>query len=90
MQNSITHHQGGGVSFVGVKAVDTFRVAVLLSALGLLSKGITPTRGLTKTKAFKMASEYTGRKYKLTEFEAARADLAEVLAAKKAEIQAGA
>lgn len=40
-----------------------YRAVVLKSALGLLSKGITPTRGVTRKKALTMATEYTGCVY---------------------------
>lgn len=65
----------GGTTFAGPDAVELFRVATLASALGLLAHGITPTRGLTSTKAFAMATVYTGKKYKRGQHEQARADL---------------
>jgi hypothetical protein len=73
--SEIKHFADGGASFVGRDAVEIVRVATLMSAIGLLSKGITPTRGLTMTKALAMATPYTGKKYKRTEAEAARKDL---------------
>jgi hypothetical protein len=66
---------GRAVAMVGPDAVNLHRAVVLRCALGLLSKGITPTRGLTMTKALAMVKEYTGHKYKRTEFEQARTDL---------------
>lgn len=71
----IRDFDNGGVSLVGPDAVALFRVAALTSALGLLSKGITPTRGLTVKRALGMATEYTGQTYKRNEIERARADL---------------
>lgn len=68
-------HKGGTTTFSGLDAVHLFRAAVLKSGLGLLSKGIRPTQGLSLTKALKMASGYTGKKYKRGEAERARADL---------------
>jgi hypothetical protein len=65
----------GGVALVGPDAVALFRVAALASVLGLLSKGISPMRGLTVKRALEIAKEYTGRTYKRTEIERARADL---------------
>jgi hypothetical protein len=65
----------GGVTFAGRDATELFRVATLKSALGLLEKGIMPTRGFTKTKALAMAGQYTGQTYKRNEIERARADL---------------
>jgi hypothetical protein len=69
------NEKGEAVTFDGPDAVEVFRVAVLMQAIGLLSKGIKPTRGLTMKKALLIAKEYTGQDYKRTEFERARADL---------------
>lgn len=74
MNSQITVSKGG-MCFEGKDATELFRVATLRSALGLLKVGITPTRGLTITKALAMATPYTGKKYKRTEIETARADL---------------
>lgn len=50
-ENSITYNaQGDAVCFAGPDAVELYRVAVLASAIGLLGKGIRPTRGMTMTK----------------------------------------
>jgi hypothetical protein len=65
----------GGVTFVGPDATHLFRAATLISALGLLKAGITPTRGLTSKRAFAIAKEYTGKDYKRGQHEQARADL---------------
>lgn len=65
-------------SFSGDKSVDIFRIRVLHSALGLLKVGIRPTRGLNITKALKMATEYTGKKYKICQIDEARADLKKI------------
>lgn len=78
--------EGHATSFVGPRAVDCFRIARLSSSIGLLSKGIQPTRGFTMTKALKMATEYTGKKYKRTEFEQARLDLNAIVQKEKAEL----
>ncbi len=69
--------QGDAVSFSGHDAVEIYRAATLASALGLLSKGICPTRGLTRRKALAMCERYTGQHYRNTvaEIERARADL---------------
>ena len=61
--------------FVGPDATNLFRAVTLRSALGLLKVGITPTRGLTTAKALKLATEYTGKKYKRTEIDKAREDI---------------
>lgn len=76
--SSITYdRKGNAVCFAGPDAVELFRVATLKSALGMLSKGIVPTRGLTRAKALAMVTPYTGQKYKntLPEIERARNDL---------------
>lgn len=65
----------GGTMFSGPDAVSFFRAATLRAALGLLKVGITPTRGLTKTKALALVTGYTGKKYKRTEIDRASADL---------------
>lgn len=83
--NRITFKNGEAQSFVGPKAVDAFRIATLKSAIRLLKVGITPTRGLTMTKALKMATEYTGAKYKRTETDKALNDLSAVLDKRKSE-----
>lgn len=74
-ESKITTFGNGGVSFVGPDATELFRVATLKSALGLLKVGITPTRGLTATKAFAMAKVYTGKTYKRGQYDEARKDL---------------
>lgn len=81
-QNSITSYGRGGMTFAGPEAVDVFRIATLRSALGLLAKGIRPTRGLSLTKALAMATQYTGKKYKRSQVEEARADLEQHAASK--------
>lgn len=65
----------GGITFAGKDAVQAYRAIVLRSALAMLDKGIIPTRGMTKRKALAMASGYTGKAYRNTEIEKARADL---------------
>jgi hypothetical protein len=62
-------------AFVGPAATELFRAQVLLSALGLLQAGISPTRGLTRTRALVMASRYTAKSYKRTQIAQARLDL---------------
>lgn len=74
--SSITYNKDGSAStFAGRDAVEVYRAATLASALGLLSKGIKPTRGFTAKKAFELAKRYTGQTYKRGEFDRARADL---------------
>lgn len=75
-ESSITYNaKGDAVCFAGPDAVELYRAAVLNSAIGLLSKGIRPARGMTMTKALAMATRYTGRTYKRTEHEQARNDI---------------
>lgn len=83
-QSTITH-SAGGTMFAGEKAVDAFRIATLISAIGLLKAGIIPTRGMTMTKALKMATEYTAIKYKRTEADKAAANLKSILDIRKSE-----
>lgn len=64
-----------GTTFAGEEAVEVYRATVLWSSLGLLSKGITPTRGLTVKKALALCTQYTGQSYKRTEIDKARNDL---------------
>jgi hypothetical protein len=75
MEPSTITVSAGSTSFVGPDATELFRAATLRSALGLLSHGIAPTRGLTMTKALAMVERYTGQKYKRTESERAKSDL---------------
>lgn len=75
MTDSYIQNGPSGIVFVGPDATELYRAATLRSALGMLAVGITPTRGLTTSKALKMATRYTGKKYKRTQVEAARADI---------------
>ena len=75
MTDSFIQYGPGGTSLVGPDATDLFRAAALRSALGLLAVGITPTRGLTRTKALVMVTRYTGKTYKRSQLEEARSDL---------------
>jgi hypothetical protein len=69
------NEKGDAVSFDGPDAVEVYRVAVLIQAIGLLSKGIKPTRGLSMKKALLIAKEYTGQDYKRSEWQRAKDDL---------------
>lgn len=52
-------------SFTGTEGVNTYRVMTLKKMIDLHAKtGMIPTRGVTITKMFKIAGEYTGKKYK--------------------------
>jgi hypothetical protein len=63
----------GGTSFVGPDATNLFRAATLRSALGLLKRGIQPTRGYTRTRALAACTEYTGQRYWVSDAELDRA-----------------
>lgn len=75
-----------GTTFCGEDATKLFQAAVLRSGLGLLKAGIKPNRSWTITGALKMATGYTGKKYKRTEIDKARADLQIWIGAMKAAI----
>lgn len=67
-----------GTLFAGPKAVDLYRVTLVKQAIEMHLKfggRMQITRGFTITKALKMASEYTGKKYKRTEHQRAIDDL---------------
>ena len=65
---------GGGVVLTG-EATELYRAMVLDAALGLLKRGVTPTKGLTGKQALAMVQRYTGKQYKRGQFDVARADL---------------
>jgi hypothetical protein len=73
--NSIITHSSNGTMFAGRDATHLYRAAVIKSSLGLLQKGIQPTRGMTMTKVLKLVTEYTGKTYKRTESNKAINDL---------------
>jgi hypothetical protein len=84
-ENKIVYDKKGAArAFVGPDAVNYFRAAVLRSALGLLARGIKPNRMYTVKAALAAAGEYTGKTYKRSEIEQARADLAVWIATMKA------
>lgn len=63
-------------AYVGHDATQLFRVKMLKASIGLHQKtGMIPTRGVTITKMFAMAGQYTGQKYKRGEHARAMADL---------------
>jgi hypothetical protein len=64
------------VAYVGNDATQLFRVKMLRAAINLHAKtGMIPTRGVTITKMFRMAEQYTGQKYKRGEHTRVIADL---------------
>jgi len=67
---------GIATSYSGPDAVHVFRAKMLRSSIGLHQKtGLIPTRGVTITKMFKLAGQYTGQTYKRGEHERCMADL---------------
>lgn len=75
MEDSNITVSPSGTTFAGPDAVNLYRAAVIRSALGLLMKGIRPTRGATMTGTLKLVAGYTGKSYKRTEGERAVADM---------------
>lgn len=68
--------KGISTSYIGKDATHLFRVKMLRSSINLHMKtGMIPTRGVTITKMFKIAQEYTGQTYKRGEHERCIADL---------------
>lgn len=63
--SSIDVRTNGGASYVGPDAVNLFRCATLRASIQLHMRcGLIPTRGVTITRLFAMATEYTGKRYK--------------------------
>lgn len=79
MSGTIINKNGSLSSCSGTDAVDIYRIRCLISALGLLEKGIKPTRGFTITYGLTLATQYTGNKYKRTEIEQAKQDLDKIM-----------
>ena len=77
MDNSELHIRNGQITaYVGLDATRLYRVRTLKSFIDLHKKtGMIPTRGVTITKMFKMAKEYTGQTYKRGEHDRAVNDL---------------
>ena len=77
MDNSALHVRDGKITaYVGFDATRLYRVRTLKSFIDLHKKtGMIPTRGVTITKMFKMAKEYTGQTYKRGEHDRAVNDL---------------
>jgi hypothetical protein len=65
----------GATTYAGRDAVGVFAALTLWSAIGLLQKGIQPTRGYTMKKALAAATAITQKPYKRTESEQARQDV---------------
>jgi hypothetical protein len=73
-QSQVTIFNNGGMMFSGPDAVNLARAISVKSALRLAMVGLS-IRGVTKTGLLKIASEYTGKKYKRGEYQQAREDL---------------
>lgn len=69
MDSHITVRDGKCSSFVGPDAVNYVRAELLASSLRLYAKcGIRPTRHVGPTQMLKMATGYTGKSYKRSEY----------------------
>lgn len=76
MDSELHVKDGKVTAYVGFDATRLMRVKMLRSFIDLHKKtGMIPTRGVTITKMFKMAEEYTGQRYKRGEHDRAVADL---------------
>jgi hypothetical protein len=75
MTDSYISHGKGGTVFAGADAIRLFTAVTVRSAIGMLKKGIKPSRHWTMTKALRMATSYSGKTYKRTEADRAMADL---------------
>lgn len=76
MDSELHVKDGKITAYVGYDATRLMRVKMLRSFIDLHKKtGMIPTRGVTITKMFTMATEYTGQKYKRGEHDRAVNDL---------------
>lgn len=62
-------------SYVGEDATRYFQVRILCMGLKAKQRGIQLARNYTPKRMFETASKYTGKKYKLTDYETAIKDL---------------
>jgi len=63
-------------TFIGTDGVNTYRAIATKAAIKMHQAcGMIPSRGVTITKLFKVASEYTGKAYKRGQHAQAIADL---------------
>lgn len=74
-ESKITVSSGGAVTFEGPDAIQLFRANQIRSALGLHKTGMRMSRGVTNRILFEQASQITGKKYKMKDFDRAREDL---------------
>lgn len=76
MHSEIHVKENQFTSYVGPDATHLFRAKMLRSAIKLHHKtGMIPIRGVTITKMFAIAKQYTGQNYKRGEHERAISDL---------------
>lgn len=58
--------QGHATTYSGRDAMRLVQAISLKSALGMLKVGMQPTRGFGMKRALEMATQYTGKNYKLS------------------------
>ena len=83
--SEVVLHASGGTTFAGPDAMKLFKAITLRSAIRMHQRsGMIPTRGVTITKMFALAGEFTAKRYKRGEHEQALADLDVWIATMKA------
>jgi hypothetical protein len=76
MTADITHHHRGGTTIQGKDGISFYRAITCKQALVFYMKTkMLTTRGATPTVLLAIASEYTGKKYKRGQYQAAVDDL---------------
>lgn len=74
--SSIDIRTGGGFSITGRDGVHFYRAIVLRQSIKMFAAtGMKPTRGVGGPQMLTLAGEYTGKKYKRGQYDAAVADL---------------
>lgn len=71
----ILNEKGEAVCFVGPDATRYFQAGVLWTGLGLIKKGIKPSRGVTKRGMLQLAGHLMGKTYKINQIDQARDDI---------------
>lgn len=75
-ESFIQTRNGKATTFVGPDATRLYRATVIKHSIELHSRcGMLPTRGVSITKLFALATEYTGKAYRRHEHSRAIADL---------------
>jgi len=77
MDSFIGTKNGAHVSYVGSDATALFQVKVIISGLKACKIGMRLSRNATPTHLFKLASRYTGNKYKRGDYDLAITELAQ-------------